>query len=292
MRRLEDRNPAAVAVYFLAVAAVVMFSMNPTIALLSLLGAAAYFTLRNKSKSVKTHAGLLGLVLVLTAVNPLINRSGATVLFMINDAPITLEAVYYGAVSAVSLVAALYWFMSFSQIMTGEKITYLFGRVSPKLALLISMAMRYYSLFTRQMRKTIEAQKGMGIYREDNIIDKIRGGLRAFAIVSMRGIENGIITADSMESRGYGEGKRSFFSRYSFDVSDIVLVIAAVLLFSVTVAVMSVGGFRVEYYPNIVSPPLTTEAVFGYVAYAVLAMMPAVFEVKEAVRWRYFQSKI
>ncbi len=292
MGRLEELNPAVAAVYFLAVAAVVMFSMNPVIALLSLFGSAAYFTLRNKSKSAKTHVGLLGLILLLTVINPIVNRSGATVLFMINDAQVTLEAVCYGAVSAVALVSAVYWFISFSQIMTGEKITYLFGRVSPKLALLISMALRYTSLFTRQMRKTIDAQKGMGVYREDNIIDKIRGGLRAFAIVSAWGIENGIITADSMESRGYGEGKRSFFSRYRFSAVDGAVTLAVILLFSVTVGVTASGGFWVEYYPKIASAPTGAASVLGYVAYGALVMLPTVLEVKEAVRWRYLQSKI
>jgi len=241
---------------------------------------------------VKTHAGLFGLMLILTVINPIVNRSGMTVLFMINNTPITAEAICYGAVSAAALVSAVYWFISFSQIMTGEKITYIFGRISPKLALLISMALRYTSLFTRQMGKTIDAQKGMGIYKEDNIIDKIRGGLRAFAIVSVWGIENGIITADSMEARGYGEGKRRFFSRYRFETADRVLLLTVVLLILITACVMVGGGFSIEYYPKIVLEPFGAATVLGYVAYGGLVMLPTVIEVKEAVRWRYLQSKI
>ena len=75
------------------------------------------------------------LFLVSSLINPLFNQNGMTVLLFINDTPITLEALVYGIFSSLTLVSVIVWFFTFSSVMTSEKIIYIFGRISPKTAL-------------------------------------------------------------------------------------------------------------------------------------------------------------
>ena len=102
------------------------------------------------------------------------------------------------------IVSVLYWFRTLTHIMTSDKLLYLFGSVSPKLALILSMTLRYIPLFRSQIRKTQQAQKALGLYKEDSIPDNIRGGIRIFSVMVSWALENGVITADSMTARGYG----------------------------------------------------------------------------------------
>ncbi len=290
MGTLNSMNPAAAAVYFLMTAGIAMFSMNPVILTLSLAGSLIYFFSRGSTDNPKSHLYSLLLFIIMAAVNPLVNHNGATVLFVMNDNPVTFEALIYGIAASAMIISVLYWFRSFTAIMTSDKLLYIFGRLSPKLALILSMALRFVPMFSRQIKKTEQAQKAMGLYKENNIADTFKGKTNIFSIIITWGLENGIITADSMTARGYGCGRRSGFSVFRWRKGDTLFLIIAVLLFSLTVY----GLFNVtfSYYPYIKFSGHSIFAVAGYTAYGILVILPSVLEAKEALRWKYLKSKI
>lgn len=43
--------------------------------------------------------------------------------------PLTLESIAYGCAAAVMLVAVLFWFSCYNEVMTSDKFMYLFGRI-------------------------------------------------------------------------------------------------------------------------------------------------------------------
>ena len=55
------------------------------------------------------------------------------------------------------------------------------------------------------------------------MIDDIVGGGRVFSATATWALEYGIVTAASMEARGYGVGRRTRYSPYAFKHADIVL---------------------------------------------------------------------
>lgn len=292
MRALEDCNPIAAAVYFLSVTGIAMFSMNPCLLLISFCGALLYFLVRNKSRGAVTHLWMLGLFLVLFLVNPLFSHNGATVLFILNDNPVTLEAAVYGAAAAVMVLAVLYWFRSFTQIMTSDKLLYIFGRLSPKTALVLSMGLRYVLLFSRQASKIRYSQTALGLYKDDNLIDRFRGGVRIFSVLVTWALENGITTADSMAARGYGSGRRSRFSIFRFDGTDVFLLAVTLVLFGSTAVSVGSGALLFTYYPMIRPPAVTPLAVSGCVSYGLLALLPTILEAEEKIRWTCLKLKI
>lgn len=290
MRTFEQYNPIAVSVYFLATAGIAMFSMNPVILCLSLIGSILLYLIRNGARNGKSHLYTLWLFIIMTVINPLVNHNGVTVLFVINNNPVTLEALIYGIAASVMIVAVMYWFRSYSQIMTSDKLLYIFGSLSPKIALILSMTLRYVPLFGSQVKKVGQSQKALGLYKEDNIMDRFRGGVRIFSVMVTWALENGIITADSMTARGYGTGKRSRFSIFTFDRHDFLLTI-----FSIMLAVFTVYGLRkaeFTYYPAVSFDGFSFFSILGYISYGILILLPAFIEVKEALKWKYLKSKI
>ena len=290
MRSFEDINPLILFLYYMIVVLIVMFADNPIIFFISFMCAVIYYFLKNGRSNKGMHMYTLGLFVVMAVINPLVSHNGVTILFFMNDNPITLEACIYGLHTSLMIVAVLYWCYSFSQIMTSDKLLYIFGLFSTKLALMISMALRYIPLFNAQRKKVKQAQIAMGMYKDDNIIDNFKANVRVFSIMITWALENGIITAESMENRGYGIGKRSHFSNFKIRKTDVLLLVVSISLGALIFYGM--GNMKYVYYPEVIIPEFSERHLLYYIAYGVLAFIPIVFEIKETVKWAYLKSKI
>ena len=292
MQNFENLNPITISVYFLTVTGISMFCMNPILLCFSLFGSILFFLFRNGRKHIKSHFGFLFLFLIMAIINPLFSHNGATVLFVINDSPITLEALLYGFVAAAMILAVLYWFRSFTQVMTSDKLLYVFGKLSPKLSLILSMGLRYVPLFNRQTKKINATQTALGLYKEDNIIDRVKGGTRVFSVLLTWALEKGIITADSMAARGYGIGKRTHFSVFRFRIADVILLLLTLTLGIVTCVSLGTNALDITFYPKIKISALTPVSVLGLTAYGILTMLPIIVELTEKIKWNCLKSKI
>ncbi len=292
MRDFKEYNPVTVFVYYAAVVAISMFTMNPILHIISFVGGLLQFMMQKTDDRVRTHIWYLILGLILCFIRPLFSHNGATVLFLLNDNPVTQEAFIFGLNSAVMVVGVLYLFRVFSEIMTSDRLLYLFGRVSPKTALILSMGLRYIPMLRHQRRITRDVQTVLGINKDDNAIDRMRGGLNVFSATVSWGIENGIITADSMAARGYGEGKRSHYSTLRFKRRDaIVITITSLCLAPMLIALIK-GSFDTVFYPLFYIADPDIYAYFGYISYIILIMVPIILKLMESFRWKFLMSKI
>ncbi|MBR0483568.1 MAG: energy-coupling factor transporter transmembrane protein EcfT [Oscillospiraceae bacterium] len=278
--------------YFVAVTGIAMFCNYPYLLISSLIGAVLYFIIRNGKKHLRHHIFSVILFLILTAVNPLVSHNGVTVLFVLNDNPVTLEALLYGANASVMVLAVLYWLNSFSQVMTSEKILCIFGTVSPKISLLISMTLRFVPLLNRQCQKVSDTQKILGYYQSDNIIDSIKEKGRVLNIVVTWALENGIITANSMTARGFGSNRRTSFSIHHIRKEDKIVMMIIIILSAVTILSVSRNMMEISFYPEIHTAEHRGLYFAGLSAYAGLAILPSVLQAEASLRWKYLQSKI
>ncbi len=291
MQGLAFYNPIAAAVYFICAAGVAMFTINPLLLALSCAGALSFDIALRGLRGRQGRLPLFILFAVMALINPLTHHNGATVLFVMNDNPVTLEALIYGVNASAMIIGVLFWFRSFSRIMTSDRLLYLFGRLSPKAALILSMALRYVPLFGRQAKRINSAQKALGLYKDDNAIDALRGGLHVFSALVTWALENGITTADSMSARGYGVSRRTSYAPFRFGRADACLTLLCVLLAGAVCAGLASGALAFRYYPRIVSAPLSPLACVSYAAYACLAALPTILEIGESLKWRCLKSK-
>ena len=292
MRCFSDYNPIVISVYFFGVSGFAMFCMNPIILLLSLFGALLFFLMQSGNRKLKSHIAFAVLFVIMTVLNPLVSHNGATVMFVLNDRPITAEALLYGVIASVMIISVIYWFRSFTWIMTSDKLLYVFGKLSPKLALILSMGLRYVPLIGKQAEKVNRAQTALGLYKDDNIIDKARGGIRVFSVIVTWALENGIFTADSMASRGYGIGRRSHYSIFSFRRSDRACLALTLILFIMTSISVGANALDFVFYPTVRMAELSALSLLGYISYGALVLLPAFIEAEEKIKWKYLRSRI
>ena len=292
MRSFSEYEPVAAAIWFLCVTGIAMFSSYPPLMAISLAGAVLFFIVRNGRSHGRTHLFFLILFVILALANPLVSHNGKTVLFVMNHNPVTLEAALYGLNSAAMMIGVLYWLRSFTQIMTSEKLLHITGALSPKLSLVLSMALRYVPLFGRQSKKVTDAQRAMGLFSGDNIVDDIKGRSRIFSILVTWALENGIITADSMEARGYGTGRRTQLKRFRMRGADILLFTVSLGLTAVTAAAIAAGSLSFRFYPSIEAAKPGILGISGMISYGLLVLLPIFIETEANLRWKYLRSGI
>ena len=292
MRDIKEYNPVTVFIYYMSTVIVSMFTMNPVLHIISFAGGIIQFMTIPAKGKFRTHIWYFLIGLILATIRPLFSHNGATVLFIVNDNPITKEAFIFGLNSAVMVVGVLYLFRVFSEIMTSDRLLYVFGKTSPKTALILSMGLKFIPMLRRQRKITADAQTAIGMNKDDTAIDRTKGGLNVFSATVSWGLENGIITADSMAARGYGEGKRSVYSRFSFKRRDAVLTVIVFLLLIPVITAIIRGSFDTVFYPLFSVAKADTAAVCGYTGYAILMCIPIILRLSETLRWKYLMSKI
>lgn len=275
--------------YFLLVLAFAMVLMHPVCQFISLAAAlCCSLTLGGKKTVRGSLLLLLPMAIVAAAVNVLFNHEGVTILtYLPSGNPLTLESVVYGFSAAMMLSALVLWFLCFSHVMTSDKLVYLFGRIIPALSLVISMTLRFVPKFKAQFKVVADAQTCAGRpVASGKKLSRIKNAVTVFSIMVTWSLENGIETADSMKSRGYGLPGRSAFSIYTFDSRDK----KALLWLSVCAAAMIYGtvsdGFGWQFYPVMQGSPVDAVGVGLYLIYFALGMTPVFLHWQEEQTWK------
>lgn len=270
-------------------AAFTMFFLHPVSLCSSLAGALAYAACLKGRKALTKSLGFLAPVALLAAVlNPVFSHEGVTVLaYLPSGNPLTLESIAYGGAAAAMLAALLLWFTCLSEVLSSDKLIYLFGRALPALSLLLSMILRFVPRFLRQFRATAEARRGLGQdIAKGSLLQRMGAAVTVFSMVVTWSLESSVETADSMKSRGYGLPGRSAFALYRWESRDTLALGWLTLCGAFLIGGAAAGGMRWLYYPSIRGGGLTGLGAACQLAYLALCMTPVLLNRKEAERWK------
>ena len=205
----------------------------------------------------------------------------------------TLESVAYGAASGVMLGSVLLIFSCFNRIITDDKILYLFGRIIPSLAVVISMALRFVPLFTTQAKKIALAQRcSDGDPASKSIGKRAKSGLFIFSALITWALESAVTTADSMRARGFGLHPRSFYTDFRFDGRDTVVSLFLAAGIAIFGTAAGCGKIAVTYFPKFRMNPASPLFIAACIAYALTLLIPVIMNIKESVAWHCLKSKI
>ena len=222
---------------------------------------------------------------MITFFNGFVNHYGVTILFVLkNGNNFTLEALIYGFVSAVKIANMLLWLECFNEIITSEKIIYMFGRLSPRIALILSMVLRFIPLIRNQSEEIIKAEKGIGNSNYTNVFDKLKKALRRISILISWTLEKGIDTSDSMRARGYGLRGRTSYNSYIFSVKD--LISTSVFTFSFVLLIISVEKLEAFYNPVIIIPEFDLMLFVLLFIFTLVLSAPVFLDIWEEKRWK------
>ena len=285
-------HPVVNFLFFVAALGLTMFIQQPVYLLISMISGCAYLLYLQGKKGFLRQVGYLVPILVMMAImNPMFNHEGITVLWYLpNDNPVTLEAICFGLASAVMMGASIVWFNCCNTVFTSDKIIYLFGRVIPALSLMISMTLRFVPRFKNFLQSVLRTQQAM--HKPENTKEKLQQALAAFSATVSWAMEQSIVSADSMKSRGYGLFGRTAFSIYIFEKRDGVALMMLFLLCVGTVVPHLVGLMGWTYYPSMTGDLLGPVQILAYLCYGGMCNLPLIIDLMEDRKWNALRSKI
>lgn len=273
-------HPAVNFAFFVAVIGFGVVIQHPAYALAALVGSGIYFFLLHGKSGLRFLRAMAGMLVLIAVLNPLINDQGEHILFSLWGRPYTLEAMAYGGALGLIFSVTMIWFGCYSQVLTSDKFTALFGNLIPALSLLLVMVLRLIPAFTRKSRQILTARSaiGKGIDNAGTGKETLKSSVGVLSALTDWALEGSIITADSMRARGYGCGKRTNFHIYKLTRQD-VLLLAAILMLSL--CVLGFGGTEAGFTPYFYCDYLT----LGFPAYCLLLLIPSILYLREAIAW-------
>ena len=283
-------HPAVNFLFFAGAIGASVMIQHPAYLLVGIITGAAYYLLLNGKKGWKMILGLLPLFLFLTAINPLFNTYGVTILFCVFGRPYTLEALCYGAALGGVFVAMLLWFGCYNKVLTSDKFTSLFGNLIPAISLLLVMVFRMVPNLMRKASQITGARKsiGKGAAEQSTTKEKLSDGMTVLSSLTDWALEGSVVTGDSMRARGYGTAKRSNFMIYRMKIDDWAIVAAIPVLLTLVITAACFGQMAAVFTPEIQIAPVS----WGIIPYAAYLLIPTVLHIKEAIQWHISRSKI
>lgn len=286
-------HPIGLFIYLISVIVITMFTINPIMLSIALTGGIMYIlTVTNIKSFLKGIIYEIPFFILIVITNPLFSHNGVTPLFFLNGNPITLEAILYGLDIGIMILAVIYWCKTYNLVFSDEKFIYLFGKIIPKLSLVLSMALKYIPLLKKQYRKMSDARKYMGYCHSEDFFSKVKNKLTVFSMLITWSFETSLDTAMSMKIKGYGLRGRTHFHNFRFGYRDSILLILTIIIDVIVFWGMTNKITQFYFYPSIAEGELNLFSVGVYGAFGILVFIPSFIEIKEKVKWKYYVERI
>ena len=287
MREFCNYHPAVLFLYFLAVILITCINLNPVTVFLAFVIAFAYNAmLKGRDELLKNIFIMPVMFLGMALINPAFNHRGVTILaYFPSGNPLTAESICFGLIASGMVLSVILFFSCFNEVMTSDKIIYLFGRVSPSLSLIFSMTLRAVPKFIRQFKEVSKVQKVTGKSQEN----RIKSGFSTMSGVTTWILEDAIETADSMKSRGYGLPKRTAYSIYSVTKRDKQAIMFLIITILYIVLGASLGTLSFTCFPSIKFAKVSPYSVSVFFAEFLLMSMPIMIEITEYIKWKHIE---
>ena len=265
----------------------VLVVSNPFYSFASLVCALLYNGVINPKRIKKNILFVLCIIIFVSLFNMLFAHWGADVLFKIGYTKFTLEALFYGFNQGMVFSAVVMWFSALSYNSDGDRVLYLFS-FAPKLSLMFSMILGFIPRFNKKLTEIRDAQKALrGGESPKGVKNKFKTAVSNLSALITYSLESSIITADSMNARGYKKGAMSV-KRYKFCAQDflfitIILAAAVLLIFS-----KATGRISFVFDPFIYSESFSTAA---FIVFCIAELIPFIAEMWEEMLWKLSNSR-
>ena len=274
--RFDSYHPMINFLYFVAAITCTVCFKHPVFLALSCMCAFVYSVKLGGIKMLFLNLFFILLAFGYAAVYASYEHFGVTILAlnMIGN-QITLESLVFGFVNGMIFATVGMWFCCVFILITSDKIVYLFGRISPKLSLFLSILLRTVPRVKVRAKRIEISREGIGRgILQGNLWEKFLHLLSLISVLITWTLEDFVESSNSMKSRGYSLRGRTAFSIYRFDNRDRSLVI--VFFWCLTVIAMGVLFDQTTMYfdPVLILNPITSMSYVFYGAYALFLMLP------------------
>lgn len=191
-------------------------------------------------------------------LNPLIAQSGSTILFNGPELPvmgrlrITLEAICYGATMGVRLMAIILAFALYNAVVHPDKVTGIFSRFAWKSSLVVSLATRMIPTAARDLYSAREVQQMRGVdFDSGSFGERIKKYSWLVEVLLSTLLEGSLETAEAMQARGFGSGRRSSYYSELVRPRDYFCLFSGLAAFAAAIYARLKGYADFSFYPQL-----------------------------------------
>lgn len=288
-QRFAQFHPAVTFLFYIGALSLLMLMLHPLFLVCGFIVVLLISFIHGQIQGLKRWSILMiSTVVFILILTPLFNERGRTVLFEIANHRITLEAITYGGMTAISIISVIALFVSYNEIMTPNKLLFLFSKILPQFAVLLMLTLRFIPLMRRRLAEisAVQSSKGLSVLH-GRFKDKAKNGLLYVQVLLSYSLEEAIQTADSMKARGYGSGKRSTYEYFRLKNIDIVAMVFLVSIFITLVFLRIYSGYGfLTIYPRMESFQLSEIEFLCLAGYLLFFSFPLLVEGWGYIRWR------
>ena len=290
----ESCHPAVNFLFFAAALAAGAGFTHPVFLGVAYGCAFVYSIRRCGRRAVVRNLGLIPAGILFALYYSAYHHFGVTVLgknFVGND--LTVESFVFGLVIWVRVSILVMWLEAMFRVVSADKVVYLFGRVSPRLSLFLTILLRFIPRISLEARRINLAQKGIGRGADQgNLLCRCIHCLRIFSMLITWMISALALESDSMRSRGSLLKGRTAFSIYRFDNRDRAFTVTLCALITLTAMAAILGAGKMWYNPRILWRPLTGLGAVTALGYAALCLLPLSMELWTERKFRKARNLI
>lgn len=284
-------HPFILLAYYIASAILIMIYNHPVFLLTTLILLILVNISHDKGKTLKQWSiPLLFMGMVFALMNPLFVSRGTHILFYLGHRQITLEALMYGVYMSLMLMSIIVLFVSFNFVLNGNKFLYVFSKIVPRTAFLLMLTIRFVPLLKGRYDEIAAVQRVRGMtMSEGNLRNRARNGMSMIQTLLTWSLEEAIQTADSMQSRGYGLGKKSSYVLYQMERKDWWTAFIFAILLSVCLFGSAYGYGKIIIYPELGTLQFYLLDWLSFVSLCCLVAYPLIIEGIEHIRWTLYK---
>ena len=287
MNRFSKLHPVMHLIFYAFTLMFVLVVSNPFYSFASLFCAFLYNVVISPKRIKSNIAFVFAIIVFVSFFNMLFAHYGENVLFKIGYTDFTLEALFYGFNQGMIFSAVVLWFTALSYNSDGDRVIYLFS-FAPKLALMFSMILGFIPRFIKKLGEIRDAGKALrGGEGPESLKEKFKTAINNLSALITYSLESSIITADSMNSRGYKKGALSV-KRYKLCAQDIIFIFVILSAAVYLIYSKAAGNISFIFEPVI---QIKTFSVGAFAAYIIVQLIPFVTEIWEEMLWKLSNSK-
>ena len=299
-----NTHPIVILLYFVLVIMLTMTVQHPVGRIISLVGGiVTLFLIEDKQNRSRNIYLALFIIIFSGLFNFIFVKSGATVVLdyrvhllgKLFRFKFTVEALLFGLSYGTMMSAMLIWFQVCSYLLTPEKIRYLLGNRFPTISLLISMILKMVPLIKTQINQTELSALGIGqhgVKKEQTVKERLTVVSDYFFNMFSLMLEEGLNLSDSMNSRAYGQGKRTNYSLYYFKWQDLVTAIMMLGLFVGYFWLKGREAFSYYFYMHLEPLFDHSDKIISNLFVLLIVLVPLLMKGKEWLKWKYLDSKM
>lgn len=197
---------------------------------------------------------IIWIAIMTLIINLFLNSNGSTVIAdfyipMVGRVRIYLEALIYSFNSIVRIASVVISFLLYSEIVNPDDVLSIFSKWSNKSITAIILAIRMFPQLREDSIRIKEVLRMRGIsFEKAKFRDKIKNGIQILNILLLSSLEGSMDTAEAMYIRGFGAGKKSYYSSDKKMYRDKVIMFASILLCIVMVIIQICGVLKFDIY--------------------------------------------